>query len=113
MKSIVLTSLLVFFGFVLFSSYTYSETVGEYIDDSTITAQVNAMIIKEPNAHYLKIDVTTTDRAVVLQGLIDNRDTEVRLVEKIRKISGVKSVKSLLVVKEAVEEKKSSHSALN
>jgi osmotically-inducible protein OsmY len=50
-------------------------TIGEYIDDSTITTEVNAKIVKDPDAHYLKIDVTTTQGDVVLQGFVNNRQT--------------------------------------
>lgn len=72
------------------------DTVGEYIDDSVITTKVNAEIIKDPDAKYFKIDVTTTQGDVVLQGFIHDRTAENRIVAKIREIKGVKSVKSLL-----------------
>ena len=62
-----------------------------------MTTKVNAIIVKDPDAHYFKIDVTTTQGDVVPQGFVNNRDTEARLVAKIR---GVKSVKSLLKVEE-------------
>jgi len=76
------------------------ETAGEYIDDSTMTTKVNAIIVKDPDAHYFKIDVTTTQGDVVLQGFVNSRDTEERLVAKIKEIKGVKSVKSLLKIEE-------------
>jgi len=75
-----------------------ADTAGEYIDDSVITTKVNGAIINDPDAHYFKIDVTTTQGDVVLQGFVNNRDTENRLVAKIREIKGVKSVKSLLKI---------------
>ncbi|MBF0487381.1 MAG: BON domain-containing protein [Nitrospirae bacterium] len=102
MKNMVLMSLLVLLGFAVFTGHSSmaGETVGEYIDDSTITTEVHAIIVKEPNAHYFKIDVTTTKGDVILQGLIDSRETEARIVAKARKIRGVISVKSLLMVKE-------------
>jgi len=74
------------------------ETVGEYVDDSTMTTKVNAIIVKDPDAHYLKIDVTTTKGDVVLQGFVNSRETEDRLVAKVKEIRGVKSVKSLLKI---------------
>jgi len=76
------------------------DTAGEYIDDSMVTIKVNAEIVKDPDAHYFKIDVTTTKGEVVLQGFVNSRDTEDRLVAKIRDIRGVKSVKSLLKLEE-------------
>jgi hyperosmotically inducible periplasmic protein len=76
------------------------ETTGEYIDDTTITAQVNQVIVKDPDAQYFKINVTTTQGDVVLQGFVYKRGTEDRLVDKIKQIRGVKSVKSLLKIEE-------------
>ena len=98
MKRIILLTVFMVFGLALFSgcAAVKGETTGEYIDDSTITTKVNADIVKDPDAHYFKIDVTTTQGHVVLQGFVNNRDTEARLVAKIREIRGVKSVKSLL-----------------
>jgi osmotically-inducible protein OsmY len=71
---------------------------GEYIDDSNITMQANAIIIKEPDANYLKIDVSSTNGNVVLTGFIHDKKAEERIVAKIRLIKGLKSVKSNLKV---------------
>lgn len=100
MKKIVLLSVLMVFGLALFSGCASikGETTGEYIDDSTITTKINAVIVKDPDAHYFKIDVTTTQGEVVLQGFVNSRDTEARLIGKIKEIRGVKSVKSLLKI---------------
>ena len=102
MKKIIFMSMLMVFGLALFSVRVSmaGETVGEYIDDSSITTQVNAAIVKDPDAHYFKIDVTTTQGGVVLTGFVNSKETEERLVTKIKEIRGVKSVKSLLKVEE-------------
>jgi osmotically-inducible protein OsmY len=102
MKKIIMLLALVVFGSALYSGCATmkGETTGEYIDDSTITTQVNAAIVKDPDAHYFKIDVTTTQGDVVLQGFVNSRDTEARLKAMIRDIKGVKSVKSLLKMEE-------------
>jgi hyperosmotically inducible periplasmic protein len=102
MKKIIFMAVLMIFGLALFSSRTSmaGETAGEYIDDSTITTTVIADIVKDPDAHYFKIDVSTTQGDVVLTGFVNKSDTEARLVAKIREIKGVKSVKSLLKIEE-------------
>jgi len=102
MKNVIFMTVLMVFGLALFSGCASikGETTGEYIDDSSITTKVNGVIVKDPDAHYFKIDVTTTQGDVVLQGFVNNRQTEDRLVAKIREIKGVKSVKSLLKVEE-------------
>ena len=102
MKKFIFFTVLMVFGFTFFlgSAAIAGETVGEYVDDSTIHTQVTAIIVKDPDAHYFKIDVTVTQGDVVLTGFVNSGDTEDRLVGKIREIKGVKSVKSLLKVQE-------------
>jgi osmotically-inducible protein OsmY len=99
-KSVFLLTVLLVFGLTLFSACASmtGETAGENIDDNTITAEANAAIIKDPQAHYLKIDVETTKGEVVLTGFVDSRQTADRLVRKISEIRGVKSVRDLLKV---------------
>jgi osmotically-inducible protein OsmY len=58
--------------------------VGEYIDDSNITTEANAIIVKEPDAGYWKIDVSSTNGNVVLAGFIHDKKAEERIVAKIR-----------------------------
>ena len=102
MKNVVLLSVLMVFGLALFSgcdSMT-GRTTGEYIDDASITTEANAIIVKDPDSQYLKIDVSSTNGNVVLAGLIHDKNAEERIVAKIRQIKGVKSVNSSLKVEE-------------
>jgi hyperosmotically inducible periplasmic protein len=98
MKKIFIIPLFLLFGFAFFPGCTSlkGESAGEIIDDATITAQVNGLIVKDLKGQYFKIEVTTIKGDVVLQGFVRNKDDEVFLEEKIREIRGVKSVKSLL-----------------
>lgn len=102
MKKVILLSVLVVFGLALFSGCATmtGRTAGEHMDDSSITTQVNGIIVKDPDAQYLKIDVSSTDGNVVLAGYIHDKKAEERIVAKIRQIKGVKSVKSNLKVEE-------------
>jgi osmotically-inducible protein OsmY len=102
MKRVALLTVLVVFGITLFSGCASMTgiTAGEYIDDATITTEANAVIVKDADAQYLKIDVASTQGNVVLTGYVNSKQTEERLVDKIRQIKGVKSVKSLLKVEE-------------
>jgi osmotically-inducible protein OsmY len=102
MKKVILLSVLVVFGMALFSGCASmtGRTTGEYIDDSNITTEANAIIVKDPDAQYLKIDVSSTNGNVVLAGFIHDKKAEERIVAKIRQIKGVKSVKSDLKVQE-------------
>jgi hyperosmotically inducible periplasmic protein len=102
MKKVILLSVLMVFGLALFSGCAHmtGETTGEYIDDSTIHTKATDIVVKDPDAHYFKVDVTVTQGDVVLQGFVNSRETEDRLVAKIREIRGVKSVQSLLKMEE-------------
>jgi osmotically-inducible protein OsmY len=90
------------FGLALFSGCASmtGKTAGETIDDATIVTKVNTIIVKDDDAKYLKIDVSSTDGNVVLVGFIHDRSAEDRIVAKIRQLKGVKSVQSNLKVEE-------------
>jgi osmotically-inducible protein OsmY len=102
MKNFAFLTVLVVFGLALFSGCASltGRTTGEYIDDASITTEANAIIVKDPDAHYLKIDVSSTNGNVVLDGFIHDKKAEERIVAKIRQIKGVKSVQSNLKVEE-------------
>jgi osmotically-inducible protein OsmY len=100
MKKSILMTVLMVFGLSMFSGCATmtGETAGEHIDDSTIYSQASAVVVQDPDAHYLKIEVTVTKGEVVLTGFVNSSTTENRVVSKIKQIKGVKSVKSLLKV---------------
>jgi hyperosmotically inducible periplasmic protein len=102
MKKVIFMAVLMVFGLALFSGCASmtGRTAGEHIDDASITTQANAIIVKDPDAKYLKIDVSSLEGNVVLQGFIHDRKAEDRIVSKIRQIKGVKSVKSNLKLEE-------------
>ena len=101
-QKVIFMTVLMVFGLALFSGCATmtGRTAGEHIDDASITTQVNAIIVKDPDAQYLKIDVSSTEGNVVLAGFIHDKKAEERIVAKIRQIKGVKSVKSDLKIEE-------------
>ena len=100
MKNFAFLTVLLVFGLALFSgcASVTGRTTGEYIDDASITTEVNAIIVKDPDARYWKIDVSSTNGNVLLAGYIHDKKAEERIVAKIREIKGVKSVKSNLKI---------------
>lgn len=76
------------------------RTAGEIVDDSTITTTINAEIIKDPDLHYLKINVDSFRGNVTLTGVVPDKESEKRIMEISRKVKGVKSVKSNLSIEE-------------
>ena len=100
MKKAILMTVLMVFGLTMFSGCATltGETAGEKIDDSSIYTQATAIIVNDPDAVYLKIEVTVTKDEIVLTGFVNSTATEKRIVTKIKEIKGVKTVKSLLKV---------------
>ncbi|MBF0292907.1 MAG: BON domain-containing protein [Nitrospinae bacterium] len=105
MKKVTLMAMLAL-GMTLFSGLAFvsgcasvtGKTAGELVDDASITTEANQIIVKDQDAKFLKIDVSSTTGKVVLAGFIHDRSAEARIVAKIKQIRGVKSVESNLTV---------------
>jgi hyperosmotically inducible protein len=74
------------------------KSVGETIDDATITTRVKTALLNDPDVAGLKIDVDTTVGVVTLSGVVESRDEEAKAIAIARRIGGVKDVKSTLQV---------------
>lgn len=74
------------------------ETVGEKIDDASITAQVKSSLLSHRSTSAIKTKVTTTDGVVMVSGMAKN-DAEKSLVTKlVTDINGVNSVVNNMTV---------------
>ena len=74
------------------------KSVGETIDDATITARVKTALLNDPQVGGMKIDVDTTLGIVTMSGVVKTQAEETRAVQLARNIDGVKDVKSTLQV---------------
>ncbi len=75
------------------------STVGQYVDDSTITTQVKARFAESPVVSAMAISVETLNGVVQLSGFAKNA-TERTTAESIaRDVPHVKAVKNDIVVK--------------
>ncbi len=77
------------------------KTVGETIDDATITARVKTALLNDPQVGGMKIDVDTTLGVVSMSGIVKSRAEEQRALQLARGIPGVKDVRSTLQVEGA------------
>jgi hyperosmotically inducible protein len=77
------------------------RSVGETIDDATITARVKTALLNDPQVAGLKIDVDTTLGIVTMSGIVRTRGEEQRAIQLARGITGVKDVKSTLQIQGA------------
>jgi osmotically-inducible protein OsmY len=75
------------------------ETVGETIDDASITTQVKYALLTHKATSALKTKVTTTEGVIAISGEAAS-DAEISLVTKLASdVRGVKSVNNTMVVK--------------
>lgn len=76
-----------------------SVTVGEKIDDASITTQVKYALLTHKSTSALKTKITTTDGVTVVTGVAGS-DAEKSLVTKlVQDVRGVKSVSNNMTVK--------------
>jgi BON domain len=66
--------------------------------DAAITGQVETAISKEPGLKGTKVSVSTNEKVVHLGGTVKSRAERAMLIAVARKVEGVKSVKTDLVV---------------
>ena len=70
------------------------QQVGEYIDDSVITARVKSAIASDPDVSVMEVSVETYDGVVQLSGFVSTRAQANKAVEIARGIPGVKGVRN-------------------
>jgi osmotically-inducible protein OsmY len=69
-----------------------TETVGEKIDDASITAQVKSSLLGHRSTSALKTKVQTTDGVVTLSGIAKNAAEKSLVTKLVTDINGVTSV---------------------
>ena len=74
------------------------KTVGETIDDATITTRVKTVFINDPVVGAARIDVDTFKGVVTLSGRVKSKDEETKAITLAKSIKGVKDVKSTLQI---------------
>jgi osmotically-inducible protein OsmY len=74
------------------------KTVGEAIDDTTITTRVKTAMLNDPTVGGLRVDVDTFKGVVTLSGRVKSQSEREQAVALARGISGVTQVKDALQV---------------
>jgi hyperosmotically inducible protein len=78
---------------------TGSRTVGEALDDATISTKVKAALIADERTKAHQIDVQTHDGTVLLGGFVDNSVARAAATEVTAAVTGVVKVDNQLTVK--------------
>lgn len=74
------------------------KSVGETIDDATITTRVKTALLNDPVVGGLRIDVDTFKGVVTLSGRVKSKDEEAKAIALARQVGGVADVKSTLQI---------------
>lgn len=71
-----------------------TESTGEYVEDSVITARVKAAVLAEPGLRSAEINVETFKGRVQLSGFVGSQADIDRATAMVRGMAGVLSVKN-------------------
>jgi len=74
------------------------KTVGQTIDDTTITTRVKTAMLNDPAVGGLRIDVDTFRGAVTLSGRVKSQMERDQAIAIARRVSGVTEVKDALQI---------------
>jgi osmotically-inducible protein OsmY len=74
------------------------KSVGETVDDATITTRVKTALLNDPDVGGLRIDVDTFKGVVTLSGAVKTAAERDKAVGIARRIGGVTDVKSTLQI---------------
>jgi osmotically-inducible protein OsmY len=74
------------------------KTVGDTIDDATVTTRVKTALLNDPVVGGSRIDVDTFKGVVTLTGRVKSKEEEAKAIALARKIGGVTDVKSTLQI---------------
>ncbi len=75
------------------------ESTGQYVDDSTITTKVKALLAEDNFLKSFQIGVETYKGIVQLSGFVNSQATAAKAGEITMSVKGVVSVKNNLIVK--------------
>jgi osmotically-inducible protein OsmY len=75
------------------------ESTGQYVDDSTITTKVKALLAEDDFLKSFQISVETYKGTVQLSGFVNSENAVKKAGEITRSVKGVMSVKNNLIVK--------------
>jgi len=75
------------------------ESVGAYVDDTTITTQIKSRFVGNKDVDASSIRVETLNGTVMLSGFAKNATEKATAEEIARKVDGVKSVKNEIAVR--------------
>lgn len=75
------------------------SSVGQYVDDATVTTRVKARMAEDPAVSAMRIGVETLNGTVQLSGFATSQAEKDRASAMVRAVSGVREVRNNIVVR--------------
>lgn len=94
----ILASLVAVTAVVAPVAQAQDRTVGERVDDATITAAVKSKLVADSPKNLVKVNVDTTDGVVQLKGTVSSVEHKAEAERLALATKGVKAVKNELTV---------------
>ncbi|MBK6972502.1 MAG: BON domain-containing protein [Sterolibacteriaceae bacterium] len=95
----LITGLIVAVALAACAGTRQKESTGEYIDDTTLTTKVKAVLLDDPTVSGLAVNVESFKGVVQLSGFVKTPAERDRAVELARKVGGVKQVKNDILIR--------------
>jgi len=95
-------SMVVFLGISMLTNCSVvsdRETLGEYVDDTGVTAKVKTAILNDSVLAPFQIHVETFQGTVQLNGFVETSQQAIKAEQLARKTQGVHTVKNSLIVR--------------
>jgi osmotically-inducible protein OsmY len=98
-RALTLLSIVAVAGTLGCASTAKSESTGQYVDDTAITAKVKTAIFEQPTLKSAEINVETFKGVVQLSGFVRSQENVNTAMATARSVHGVSSVKNDMIVK--------------
>jgi osmotically-inducible protein OsmY len=93
-RAISMLSIVAVAGIIGCASTAKSESTGQYVDDTTLTAKVKTAIFEQPTLKSAEINVETFKGVVQLSGFVSSQENVNIAMATARSVPGVSSVKN-------------------
>jgi hyperosmotically inducible protein len=87
--------------FTVFScaSTKNKESLGEFVDNTTISSKIKTRFVEDSNISATSIHVESFKGRVILSGFVDSEFQKRRAIEIAEKVQGVKIVSNMIIIK--------------
>ena len=82
----------------IYKSVSDERSLGNQMDDATLTARVNAALMADRNVPMFSIDVDSLEGVVTLTGVVENEGVSINVENVVRGVKGICGLKNLLQV---------------